>query len=131
MSTLAILFESLAAARRAGMSFDSAWDAASVEALGASCDPADWTAVLSATRPSWEASYRGWPATPPERAVGLLGFDASLPDDPERTVAERSDNCRRCGSVIPVDRGRRGALFCSARCRRAFHSARARERVAA
>ena len=73
MSTLATLFASLAAARRAGEDFDLAWEAASVEALGASCDPADWAAVLASTRPSWQAAYNDRPATSPERAVGLLG----------------------------------------------------------
>jgi hypothetical protein len=123
VSTLATLFEALTAARRAGEDFDAAWEIASVGALGASWEAGDWAPVLEATRQTWEAAYQRLPASSSERALTLLGWEAELVD------VGRA--CRRCGSGIPPERGRRGpASFCSDRCRRSWHQ-RARERVAA
>jgi hypothetical protein len=113
MSTLATLLEALAAARRAGEDFDSAWEAATALALGASCDPADWRGVLETTRDGWRAAYHRMPAKRCERALSLLGEDAE-PTDVGR-------DCRRCGRPIPPERGRRrAALYCSSQCRRAW-----------
>ena len=122
MAPLTTLLNGLARARRAGLGFDEAWEAATVEALAVSCDSADWSVVLGTTRASWEAAYRGKPATAAERAVGLLGWDVEL--------IERTDKCRRCGELIAPERARRGRTrYCSTSCRRRFHSER--ERVAA
>jgi hypothetical protein len=121
MSTLALLFEALAAARRAGEDFDSAWEAASALALGASCDAGDWAPVLDGTRDAWSAAYHRWPASPAERALSLLGFDAEASD------VERAGWCRRCGLPIPPERGRRApALYCSRACGQAWHREHAR-----
>jgi hypothetical protein len=120
MSALAVLFEALAAARRSGVPFDVAWEAASVEALGASCEPADWRPVLESTEESWRRAYDRMPPTRCERALSLLGWDAELTDV--------GRVCRNCGLGIPPERGRRGAaLYCRDECRRVAH----RERMAA
>jgi hypothetical protein len=124
MSTLATLLQALAAARRAGEDFDRAWEAASAQALGVSCNAGDWQPVLDTTRDGWEAAYRRLPATQPERALTLLVEDLELAD-------EADDPCRRCGQPIPSSRGKRApALYCSDRCRRAWHADR-RDGVAA
>jgi hypothetical protein len=116
------VFQALADARRSGVDFDRAWEAASVEALGASCDAGDWAPVLEGTRGAWLAAYHRMPATDHERALSLLGWDAELVDV--------GRVCRRCGLGIPPERGRRApAFFCTDECRRAWH--RQQERVAA
>jgi len=118
MSTLSVLFESLAAARRAGHDFDFAWEAAIVAALGQACNPGDWEPVLDGTRGTWERAYVGLPATSSERALSLLGEDGVLTD--VRNV------CRRCSQPIPPERQRRApALYCCDHCRRAWHAERA------
>lgn len=135
MSALSVLLEALAAARRSGEEFDSAWEAASALALGASCDPADWRAVLDGTRDGWEAAYRRLPASSSERALTLLAWDAELADVGRQSPVGDSDTgrvCRHCDQPISPERGRRApAFFCSTRCRQAWHRGRARERVAA
>jgi hypothetical protein len=123
MSTLATLFEALTAARRLGVDFDNAWQAATAQALGSSCDPADWSGVLQATEDCWRRAYDGLPASRCERALSLIV------EDMERADGD-GDVCRRCSGLIPPERGRRArAVFCSDACRREWH--RQQERVAA
>jgi hypothetical protein len=118
MSTLSVLFESLAAARRAGEPFDAAWQAASMVALGSPCDADDWEAVLGATVGTWRSAYEDLPASRHERALSLLveGVEAAGVD---------GETCRRCSGPIPAGR-RRSALYCGNACRRLAHAERGR-----
>lgn len=135
MSTLAVLLEALAAARRSGADFDAAWEGASTEALGASCAAGDWAPVLDSTRDGWASAYRRWPASPAERSLTSLAFGAELADIGRRkgTVSGIPDvgrACRRCGDPIPPERFERSPpVYCTDECRKLWH--RERERVAA
>jgi hypothetical protein len=121
MSVLATLLEALVAARRSGVGFDAAWEAASVEALGASCDPGDWSGVLQATEGAWRSAYDRLPASRGEVAVAMIGYDAELEDVGRRL-------CRLCGTPIAPER-RPNVMFCSDPCRRTWHNQH--QRVAA
>jgi hypothetical protein len=116
-SPLPCLLEALAAAKRAGEPFDTAWQAATAQALGATCDPQDWTAVLESTRAQWQQCYKraghehNRLASAAIERISLLSEDRELVERPGRI-------CHHCGGDVPARRGGRGkaVLYCSDRC---------------
>jgi len=105
-----VLREQLAAARRAGASFDEAWPGALMVAVNAvEWERAEWLEVLSELVDAWRAGWKRAPATRPERALAMLVLPGGTP------LPERA--CEHCGEEIPPERDRR-ARFCSDRCRR-------------
>jgi hypothetical protein len=117
------LREQLAAARRAGASFDEAWPGALKAAVNASrWERAEWLEALSGTAEAWRAGWERQPATRPERALAMLVMPSGEP------LPERA--CEQCGREIPPERDKR-ALFCSGGCAKRAAYLRERERVAA
>jgi predicted nucleic acid-binding Zn ribbon protein len=117
------LREQLAAARRAGASFDEAWPGALKAAVNASqWERAEWLEALSGTVEAWRAGWERQPATRPERALAMLVLPGGEP------LPERA--CEQCGGEIPPERDKR-ALFCSDRCAKRAAYLRERERAAA
>jgi hypothetical protein len=112
------LREQLAAARRAGASFDQAWPGALKAAVNASqWERAEWLEALSGTVRAWRAGWERQLATRPERALAMLVMPGGEP------LPERA--CEQCSGEIPPERDKR-ALFCSDGC--AKHAAYLRER---
>ncbi|MGI8661480.1 MAG: hypothetical protein ACR2LH_10735 [Thermoleophilaceae bacterium] len=112
----------LADARAAGLDFADAWPTALAGTLAAVDDDDErpaWSAVLADTAEQWAAAYRHAPAPAPQLALVLLG------QDPERCEPfDLADTCAHCGG--PIGRGKRStARYCSGRCRRDAHVARA------
>jgi predicted nucleic acid-binding Zn ribbon protein len=117
------LREQLAAARRAGASFDEAWPGALKAAVNASqWERKDWLEALSGTVQAWRAGWERQPATRPERALAMLVMPGGMP------LPERA--CEQCGREIPPERDRR-ALFCSDGCAKRAAYLRERERASA
>jgi predicted nucleic acid-binding Zn ribbon protein len=117
------LRERLAAARRAGASFDEAWPSALKAAVNASqWERAEWLEALSGTAEAWRAGWERQPATRPERAFAMLVMPGGEP------LPERA--CEQCGGEIPPERDRR-ARFCSDGCAKRAAYLRERERAAA
>jgi hypothetical protein len=120
----AILLEQLAAARRAGVTFEEAWPDALATALQSAdrSERAHWREALSGTVDAWiDAWLRRPPQSGAERALLLLADGSDREPMPDR-------ECVRCGREIPEDRGRHGApaKYCSAKCRHAACEERAR-----
>jgi predicted nucleic acid-binding Zn ribbon protein len=117
------LREQLAAARRAGVSFEEAWPGALESAVSAAWwERAEWLEVLSGMVEAWRAGWERRPATRPEQALAVLVMPGGEP------LPERA--CEHCGGEIPPERDGR-ARFCSDHCRRQANYRRERERVAA
>lgn len=117
------LRERLAAARRAGASFDEAWPGALKAAVNASqWERAEWLEALSGTIEAWRAGWEHQPATRPERALAMLVMPGGEP------LPERA--CEQCDGEIPPERDKR-ALFCSDGCAKRAAYLRERERAAA
>jgi hypothetical protein len=115
-----VLRERLAAARRAGVSFEKAWPDALMAAVDASeWERAEWLEVLSGTVEDWRAAWERRPATRPEQALAMLVMPGGKP------LPERA--CEQCGGEIPPERDRR-ALFCSDGCAKRAAYLRERER---
>jgi transcriptional regulator with XRE-family HTH domain len=116
-----VLRERLAAARRAGASFDEAWPGALIDAVNAvGWERAEWLEVLSELVDTWRAGWEQTPATRPERALAMLALPGGAP------LPERA--CEHCGEEIPPERDRR-ARFCSDHCRRQANYQRERTAV--
>lgn len=116
------LKEQLAAARRAGASFDEAWPGALKAAVNASqWERAEWLEALSGTAEAWRAGWERQPATRPKRALAMLVMPGGEP------LPERA--CEQCGREIPPERDKR-ALFCSDSCAKRAAYLRERERAA-
>jgi len=111
----------LAAARRAGEPFSSAWPAAVARALASvqGDEREQWAGALRATGPAWQAAWERRPATSALRALALVADGSDRVSIPEHA-------CAHCGDELADDK-RRGPprLYCSARCRRDAHIARA------
>lgn len=74
MSVTQTLHHELAAHRRAGHSFDEAWDLSVPVALNVDCNPGDWLHIFTATRGAWESGYyRQHPTRLERSAAGLNG----------------------------------------------------------
>jgi hypothetical protein len=117
------LREQLAAARRAGASFDQAWPGALKAAVSASqWERAEWLEVLSGTVRAWRAGWERQLATRPERALAMLAMPGGEP------LPERA--CEQCSGEIPPERDKR-ALFCSDGCAKRAAYLRERERATA
>jgi hypothetical protein len=117
------LREQLAAARRAGASFDEAWPGALETTVSASqWERAEWLEALSDTVEAWRAGWERQPTTRQERALAMLVMPGGEP------LPERA--CEQCGGEIPPERDRR-ALFCSNGCAKRAACLRERERAAA
>jgi|HubBroStandDraft_6_1064221.scaffolds.fasta_scaffold314015_2 hypothetical protein len=117
------LREQLAAARRAGASFDEAWPGALKAAVSASqWERAEWLEVLSGTVRAWRAGWERQLATRPERALAMLVMPGGEP------LPERA--CEQCSGEIPPERDKR-ALFCSDGCAKRAAYLRERERASA
>ena len=117
------LRERLAAARRAGASFDEAWPGALKAAVNASqWERAEWLEALSGTVEAWRAGWERQPATRPERAFAMLVMPGGEP------LPERA--CEQCGGEIPPERDKR-ARFCSYGCAKRAAYLRERERATA
>lgn len=117
------LRERLAAARRAGASFDEAWPGALKAAVNASqWERTDWLEALSGTVEAWRAGWERQPTTRPERALAMLVMPGGMP------LPERA--CEQCGREIPPERDRR-ARFCSDGCAKRAAYLRERERATA
>jgi hypothetical protein len=88
------LGQDLAAARRRGEPFESAWPVAVEHALvGQRGDErAQWRAALADTRPAWLAAFERRPATRAQRAV------LALAPDPDAMPAQ----CRRDAARPPI-----------------------------
>ena len=109
----AILAEQLAAARRAGESFEVAWPdalAAAIEVVPVKSERNEWARVFDGTVQTWREAFERVPAGKHERALSLLTDGSDREPSPDR-------ECARCGEEIPDDRDRR-AFYCSDRCRR-------------
>ncbi len=118
-----VLRERLAAARRAGVSFEEAWQGALDAAVNASrWERAEWLEVLLGTVEAWRAGWGRQPATRPERALAMLVMPGGMP------LPERA--CEQCDGEIPPERDRR-ALFCSDGCAKRAAYLRERERASA
>jgi transcriptional regulator with XRE-family HTH domain len=116
-----VLRERLAAARRAGASFDEAWPGALMTSVNAvQWERTEWLEILSELVDAWRAGWDRTPTTSPERALAMLALPGGAPQ-PERA-------CEHCGEEIPPERDKR-ARFCSDRCRRQANYQR--ERTAA
>jgi hypothetical protein len=79
--TPAVLLDQLATARRAGQTFEDAWEPAVAVALRSVADPrehAAWVKVLAATRGAWERSYERRPSPRPELALRTVVEDREL-----------------------------------------------------
>jgi hypothetical protein len=117
------LREQLAAARRAGASFDRAWPGALKAAVNASqWERTEWLEVLSGMVEAWRAGWERQPATRPERALAMLVLPGGEP------LPERA--CEHCCGEIPSERDKR-ALFCSDGCAKRAAYFRERERATA
>jgi hypothetical protein len=115
------LREQLAAARRAGVSFDEAWPVALATAVGTTrWEREEWQAALSGTVWAWRAAWEHRDASRPENALTMLVRPGG------EQLPERA--CEHCGVEIPAER-HRNARFCSDACRR--HATYLRERAAA
>ncbi len=115
------LREHLAAARRAGASFDQAWPgalAATVEAV--QWERAEWLEALSNTVKVWRAGWERRPSTGPERALDALVMPGGKPL-PERP-------CELCDGEIPPERDVK-ARFCTDGCAKRAAYLRERERT--
>ena len=117
------LREQLAAARRAGASFDEAWPSALKAAVNVSqWERAEWLEALSGTVEAWRAGWERQPTTRPERAFAMLVMPGGEP------LPERA--CEQCSGEIPPERDRR-ALFCSDGCAKRAAYLREKERASA
>lgn len=117
------LREQLAAACRAGVSFDQAWPSALKAAVNTSqWGRAEWLEVLSGMVGAWRAGWERQPATRQEQALAMLVMPGGEP------LPERA--CEQCGGEIPPERDKR-ALFCSDGCAKRAAYLRERERAAA
>lgn len=128
MTPAAVLLNRLAAARRAGQSFDAAFEAALLAALTVAPGPEveDWRLALAETAEEWRAGWERRPLTRAELALRAVADPTDREPVPERPCARS-----RCRREIPDDRGRvRGGQrvrFCSDRCRRLAYTERERE----
>lgn len=119
------LRERLAAARRAGESFDDAWPKA-LEAVLVGEQGRElvaWTVALNGTLGAWRAGWERVAADgPAQRALSLVADS-----DGREPILERA--CERCAGEIPPSRGSgRGGgspvRYCSRRCQRAASGVR-------
>ncbi len=118
-----VLGERLAAARRAGVSFEEAWPGALDAAVNASRrERAEWLEALSGTVEAWHAGWERQPATRPQRALAMLVMPGGTP------LPEWA--CEQCDGEIPPERDKR-ARFCSDGCAKRAAYLRERERAAA
>ena len=108
-------------ARSAGGAFDAAWLVAVSRAVDSlsDTDREDWRAALNSTREAWGSAWDHRPATRAQRALALVADASDRMPIPEH-------ECAHCGDELADDK-RRGPprLYCSARCRRDAHIARA------
>jgi hypothetical protein len=121
-----ILLEQLAAARRAGCTFEDAWQEAFAVAVAAAPnrdERREWASVLGGMVEVWRSAWERRPASAPEVALRVVAEDSDREPLPER-------ECAHCGQEVPDERGRRGApaRYCSPRC---CHAASERRRAVA
>jgi hypothetical protein len=118
-----VLRERLAAARRAGVSFEEAWPVALAAAVNtAQWERKEWQDALTGTIEAWRAGWDRAAAARREEAFAALRLPGGVP------LPERA--CEQCGEEIPI--GRHGnARYCSDGCAKRAAYLRERARVAA
>lgn len=118
-----VLRERLAAARRAGMSFDEAWPVALASAVSTvQWEREEWRDVLAGMVETWCAGWERRASTGAERAVLEIVMPGGTP------LPERA--CEQCGEEVAADR-HRNARYCSDGCAKRAAYLRERERAAA
>lgn len=119
----AVMLEQLAAARRAGESFEDAWSVALAAALAVVeqvWERREWRHVLDDMASTWRDAFERRPASRCERSLATVAQDPDREPMPDR-------ECERRGEEIPPDRGPL-AVYCSGDCKDATN--RERERAA-
>jgi predicted nucleic acid-binding Zn ribbon protein len=118
-----VLRERLAAARRAGISFDEAWPVALASAVNTvQWEREEWQDVLASMVETWRAGWERRESTGAERAVLEIVMPGGTP------LPERA--CENCGEEIAADR-HRNARYCSNDCAKRAAYLRERQRAAA
>jgi RNA polymerase-binding transcription factor DksA len=122
-----LVLDQLAAARRAGESFEQTWPKALKAALSDAPDDErdDWQAALDGTAERWREAFERRAPRRAEQALRVLL-------DPDRETAPDTHGiCQHCSGPIPPGK-KRHARYCGDQCRkRAYDHARAVERAAA
>jgi hypothetical protein len=78
LTPASVLLGQLADARRAGQTFEDAWEPAVAAALCSVADPREhsaWVKALAATREAWQRSYERRPCPRPELALRTVVED--------------------------------------------------------
>jgi hypothetical protein len=119
------LVELLAEERRAGASFEAAWERCVVDATriaSSRSEAREWMEALTATMVAWRAAYARQPPSRGDWALALVA-DGSDREPLDRGAAPLAGPlCPQCDAPVTEARTGRPRVYCGDACRRAHHA---------